>query len=100
MKTRGRGGRWFPIYSFQFPSNGKAHENQTQTRGDQTVARRFNSLQTGKRMKTRVYDGVLRSGIAGFNSLQTGKRMKTRIQELERQEGGWVVSIPFKRESA
>ena len=88
---------------FQFPSNGKAHENWFDSRPPHSVANCFNSLQTGKRMKTLRKHKLkpVRFGLVSipfkresaenftpkpsakaqsicFNSLQTGKRMKTR----------------------
>ena len=60
---------------------------------------RFNSLQTGKRIQSKIQPGSHWQRMLGFNSLQTGKRIQSIERVTGRRKVEYTVSIPFKRES-
>ena len=68
------------LNKFQFPSNGKAHANTYMNSHCRISIDGFNSLQTGRHMRTTVKVTVVDQQ-PGFNSLQTGRNIRTNADE-------------------
>ena len=64
-------------FGFQFPSNGKGFPNRRDWINTTKRDLGFNSLQTGKAFRTRLYAALGLALALSFNSLQTGKAFRT-----------------------
>ena len=81
---------------FQFPSNGKAHSDSSNTIVENTYLK-FQFPSNGKaHSDSTVLIGDTATVSFGFNSLQTGRHIQTLGSPACRD--GAIVSIPFKRE--